>query len=78
MLDRNRFIFNGTGDPPSWSGEGIMPDPKFAGKTAGYHYREPQFRPKNLKFPERKATLPCELRTINTGTYLLDEGSYVF
>ena len=55
-----------------------MPDPKFAGKTAGYHYREPQFRPKNLKFPERKATLPCELRTINTGTYLLDEGSYVF
>eukprot|EP01048_Picozoa_sp_COSAG05_P030115 COSAG05_NODE_10284_length_573_cov_2.248945_1_plen_123_part_01 len=24
VLDNNRFIYNGTGAPPSWSGEGIM------------------------------------------------------
>jgi hypothetical protein len=69
VLDTNHFIFTGKkGTLPSWSPEGIVPDPKFAGKTSGYHYHEPAFRPKNLKYPERNATLPCELRTLNTGS----------
>jgi len=68
VLDTNRFIYTGKGAPPSWGKEGIVPDPATAGKTSGYHYREPRFRPKNLKYPERNATLPCELRTLNTGS----------
>lgn len=69
VLDRNHFVFTGkNGTVPSWAPDGIVPDPKFAGKTAGYHYREAAYRPKNLKFPERNATLPCHLRTLNTGS----------
>lgn len=68
ILDRNHFIYVGNGTVPSWGKEGIVPDPKLKGKSAGYHYREPAFRPKNLKYPERNATLPCELRTLNTGS----------
>ena len=68
VLDRNHFVYIGNGTVPSWGKEGIVPDPKLVGKTAGYHYREPAFRPKDLKFPERNATLPCELRTLNTGS----------
>ena len=68
VLDNNRFIYTGTGDPPSWGKEGIVLDPKYKGKTHGYHYREPAFRPKHLGYPQRNATLPCELRTLNTGS----------
>lgn len=48
VLDRNRFIYTGSGAPPSWGKDGIVPDPKTAGKTAGYHYHEAAYRPKFL------------------------------
>eukprot|EP01051_Picozoa_sp_SAG22_P003642 SAG22_NODE_180_length_16069_cov_5.323231_9_plen_197_part_00 len=40
MLDQNHFIYTGQGPPPPWAKTGVVPDPKFKGKTAGYHYRE--------------------------------------
>ena len=49
VLDRNHFVYLGKGAPPSWGKEGIVPDPKGKGKTAGYHYREAKFRPIHLK-----------------------------
>jgi len=57
----DRFSFNGTGDPPSWGGEGLVVDAAYVAK-----FNRSALRPKFVRYPERKATV-CDprLRTLN-------------
>lgn len=56
-----RFSFNGTGSPPAWSGEGLVLGEAYK------NFDRDAFRPKFVKYPQRKATL-CDprARTLNT------------
>jgi len=56
-----KFVFNGTGTIPSWSGEGLHPDPEWVAS-----FDRDKARPSTVKFPNRKATI-CDpkLRTVN-------------
>lgn len=56
-----KYTYNGTGSPPSWSGEGLVVDPNFLSR-----FNRSAIRPAYLKFPDRKPTI-CDpkLRTLN-------------
>jgi len=56
-----KFLFNGTGAVPAWSGEGIIADPKWVRS-----FNRTAARPTTVTAPDRKPTL-CDprLRTVN-------------
>jgi len=60
-----RFIFNGTGTPPSWGGEGIYPDPKQTTPVSPPR-RDGSTRLSICPHPKHNATVCTrELRTMN-------------
>jgi len=57
----DRFVYNGTGNPPAYGGKGLVLKDEFKS------FNRSAYRPKFVKYPARKATI-CDkrLRTLNT------------